>query len=253
MHANLVIYSGGMDSFTVLHGVLNAELPLRVKTDLAPLDNYVKIAVDHAGQSSYVEAISFDYGQRHGIELQYAMQEMARLCVPHAVISLRNLQGILQGSALTSPDIAVPHGHYQAETMRKTVVPGRNTIMLSLAMAYAESLIMQGKADTASVWYGAHSGDHHIYPDCRAEYVKAMQETFRLATDGLVDLQVPYLHGDKEQILIDGLGWGLDYARSWTCYEGGLRPCGKCGSCQERAEAFAKIEMDDPLLNRKPL
>lgn len=234
---HIVVYSGGMDSFTLLH------------------------RVHRTAQPGSVQAISFDYGQRHSKELIYARAETKRLDIPHRIVDLRALTPLLAGSALTSPSIAVPEGHYEAESMRQTVVPGRNTLMLSIAMAWAESLILQDEAAAeqlawlerpalpalkAIVHYGAHSGDHHIYPDCRPDFVNSMRETFLKATDGKVDLRVPFLHGNKSTILLEGQAMGLDYGRSWTCYKGEAVPCGKCGSCQERAEAFREVGMVDP-------
>jgi 7-cyano-7-deazaguanine synthase len=252
---HVVVYSGGMDSFTLLH----------------------RIIAQNAANLSRVHAISFDYGQRHSKELGYARRTTKHLGIDHQVINLRDISPLLQGSALTTPSIAVPEGHYEAESMRQTVVPGRNTIMLSLAMGWAESLLLQAEAaeraqlmleprnaeqtqaierleHRAIVYYGAHSGDHHIYPDCRPGYFEAMQLAFRQATDNRVLLMAPYLHNDKAAILYEGIrGLGLDYSRSWTCYKGDHEPCGKCGACQERAEAFAAVGQPDPLLERPPL
>lgn len=140
--------------------------------------------------------------------------------------------------------------------MRKTVVPGRNTFMLALTMAIAEGTYFQARnagrfAPASHVWYGAHAGDHHIYPDCRPQFVHAMQETFEAATDNQVTLNVPFLHTDKLGILRKGRELGLtaaDYGRTWTCYKGGEHACGVCGSCNERAEAFAALGWEDPAL-----
>lgn len=237
---NVVVYSGGMDSFTLLNGIVRA----------------------HGADT--VTALSFDYGQRHKKELDYAARVCKELNVQHTIINLAAVTPLLVGSALTSPEIDVPEGHYEEESMRQTVVPGRNTMMLGLALAAAESKLLQIDAKTAAVrkhvegagyqldrasavvWYGAHSGDHHIYPDCRPKYVTAMQEVYLQATEGRVQLMVPFLHGNKETILQSGFEMGLDYAKSWTCYKGGDVPCGKCGSCQERALAFAAIGKVDP-------
>lgn len=226
---HLVIYSGGMDSFTLLHMI------------------HSKI------ESRSMRAISFDYGQRHRRELEYAQAETKRLGIAHEIIDLRPLTPFLQGSALTSPDIDVPEGHYAEESMKKTVVPGRNTLMLSAAMAYAESLLLRGIASDGyvNIHYGAHAGDHAIYPDCRPAFVNAMQSVFEAATEGKVRLYAPLLELDKADILRSGQMVGLkaeDYARTWTCYKGGAHACGKCGSCDERAEAFAAMNWVDPAM-----
>lgn len=254
--ANIVVFSGGMDSYTVLQRVrLSAfedyNKKWQVAPDSSPFTPGLPLMTDNN-----IFTISFDYGQRHYKELKYAGHVSAEINIPHVVVPLAEAaKRIMRGSALTPGNVAVPSGHYQAETMRKTVVPGRNTIMLSSAMAFAESLMLQMPDcyESAAVYYGAHSGDHHIYPDCRPEYVDGMKYVFYCATDGLVSLHVPYLNGNKTTILKDGYNMGLDYGKTWTCYQGDRYPCQVCGACQERAEAFAAIGMPDPLLIDVPL
>ena len=218
-----VVYSGGMDSFTVLHKAL-------LET-----------------QKENVQAISFNYGQRHRKELDFAQRVTYKLSIQHRIINLAAVRDLIKGSALTSSNVEVPEGHYEAESMKATVVPGRNTFMLALAMAYAESQLAHYNNDI-EIWYGAHSGDHHIYPDCRPAYVEAMQDVMRIATEGRVKLIAPYLYGDKVSILSNGFEWGLNYADTWTCYKGLEKPCGACGACQERALAFKTIGKRDPAL-----
>lgn len=222
IHHRLVVYSGGMDSYTLLHHVLR--LP----------------------GLSIIRTIGFDYGQRHRKELDAAAKVCDEIGVERIMVDLTGLRPLLATSSLTNPDIAVPEGHYEAPSMAQTVVPGRNTIMLSIAMGVAESAL--GEGDVATVYYGAHSGDHHIYPDCRPEFFDSMREVFDDATEGRVMLEAPFLWGSKTTILKAGQGMGLDYVKTWTCYAGGERPCGKCGACQERNEAFAAMGMVDPLL-----
>lgn len=218
----ICVYSGGMDSYTLLHH----------------MRRYIMRPMDR------LYALSFNYGQRHSKELQYAMAECLRLGIMHEVIDLRMLTPFLRGSSLTEKRIPVPHGHYASESMKQTVVPGRNTIMLSLALGFAEGL---DPTQRAVVYYGAHSGDHAIYPDCRPEYIAALGNTFRLASAGRIHLSAPFQHEDKGDILGRGLTMRLDYANSWTCYEGGEKPCGKCGACVERLMAFDANEAVDPL------
>lgn len=230
---HVVIYSGGLDSFTLLHHVARN----------------IQMQPPSIAAREHILAISFDYGQRHRKELEYAKAECARMGIVHDVIRLES--AIRRGnSALTFGAIPVPHGHYEDATMKQTVVPGRNTIMLSVAMGWAESTLnCMAATEGAQVYYGAHSGDHHIYPDCRPDFVYHMADVFRVATDGRVRLNVPFLHGNKKTILQQGFADGLkleDYARSWTCYEGGEHPCGKCGACGERLEAFASLGLEDP-------
>lgn len=125
--------------------------------------------------------------------------------------------------------------------MKSTVVPNRNMVMLSLAIAYAVSV------NATSVLFGAHGGDHAIYPDCRPEFVEKMAAVSRVANYEVVDVQAPYLHLNKIDILAKGIAMGLDYGKSWTCYKGREQACGKCGACQERLEAFSKNGVTDPL------
>jgi 7-cyano-7-deazaguanine synthase len=98
------------------------------------------------------------------------------------------------------------------------------------------------------VYYGAHSGDHFIYPDCRPDFVHKMNEVCQVANYEPVDIVSPYLSQTKIEILRDGLAMGLDYSKTWTCYNGREKACGKCGSCQERLEAFELNQAIDPLI-----
>ncbi|HSG51676.1 MAG TPA: 7-cyano-7-deazaguanine synthase QueC [Rheinheimera sp.] len=210
----VVIYSGGMDSFTVLHKAVQA------------------------GHDVY--ALSFNYGQRHVKELQCAAQVCQELGIKHKIVDISAINQLLAGSSLTD-DIEIPEGHYAADNMKSTVVPNRNMILLSLAVGYAVSL------GASQVYYGAHSGDHFIYPDCRPEFVQKMHDVCQIANYEPVDIVSPYLHQTKIEILADGLAMGLDYAKTWTCYNGREKACGKCGSCQERLEAFNLNNAKDPL------
>ncbi len=210
----VVIYSGGMDSFTVLNKTIK--------------------------KGYQVYALSFNYGQRHVKELECAKQVCAELKVPHKIVDISAINEIIKGSALTD-DIEVPEGHYEAENMKQTIVPNRNMILLSLAVGYAVSL----NAD--KVYYGAHSGDHAIYPDCRPLFVEKMNDVCKIANYEPIEIVTPYLNESKIAILADGLAMNLDYAQTWTCYNGRENACGKCGACQERLEAFALNNATDPL------
>ena len=210
----VVIYSGGMDSFTVLHKAVQA------------------------GHDVY--ALSFNYGQRHVKELQCAAQVCQELGINHKIVDISAINQLLAGSSLTD-NIDIPEGHYAADNMKSTVVPNRNMILLSLAVGYAVSL------GASQVYYGAHSGDHFIYPDCRPEFVQKMHDVCQIANYEPVDIVSPYLSQTKIEILADGLAMGLDYSKTWTCYNGREKACGKCGSCQERLEAFSLNNTVDPL------
>lgn len=210
----VVIYSGGMDSFTVLN---------RARND-----------------GKEVFALTFDYGQKHIKEIDYAKRVCAELNIEHKVIDISAINQLLAGSSLTD-DIDIPEGHYEEESMKSTVVPNRNMILLSLAVGYAVS------KGASKVYYGAHSGDHAIYPDCRPEFVEKMSDVCQIANYEPVTIYCPYLDQTKIDILTDGLKMGLDYGKSWTCYNGREKACGKCGACQERLEAFEKNNVTDPL------
>lgn len=214
----VVIVSGGMDS-TVLAYLLSRN-------------------------SSTVNLLSFDYGQRHRTELDYARRTALALGAPHHVVDLTSLTGLLAGSALTDESVAVPDGHYTDASMRATVVPNRNAIMLDIAVAQAVSL----GAD--AVVFGAHAGDHPIYPDCRPDFLRAFQTTALLANEGFAhpDLQVtaPFIAVSKAEIAGIGAQLGVPFADTWSCYKGGAVHCGTCGTCVERREAFVVAGVPDP-------
>lgn len=210
----VVIYSGGMDSYTLLH-VARA-------------------------RGLQVHALSFNYGQRHVRELESAAAVCESLSIPHKVIDIRAMGEVMAGSSLTS-EVDVPEGHYEEDSMKATVVPNRNMILLSLATGYAVTV------GAGAVWYGAHGGDHAIYPDCRPEFVEKMDAVCRVANYEPVAVEAPFMALDKGEILAEGLKLGLDYSQTWTCYNGRERACGRCGSCVERLEAFASHGVTDPL------
>ena len=218
--ATVVIYSGGMDSYTVLHRALREGLE--------------------------VHALSFDYGQRHSRELEVARRVCAALEVPHQVIDIRAIHSLIDNSALTDSDRSMPDGDYDADNLTATVVPNRNMMLLSMAIAKAVN-IGAGRVD-----YGAHGGDHVLYPDCRPAFVEAMNAVAGIANFEPVTIHTPYLHSSKAEILADGLAMGLDYAATWTCYEGAELACGRCGSCRERLAAFAANRVSDPLAYAAP-
>lgn len=210
----VVIYSGGMDSFTVLHRAL--------------------------ADGFEVFPLSFHYGQRHSKELDCAAAVCTALGLDHKLVDIRSINTLLAGSALTD-DIDVPTADYAEGNMKATVVPNRNMILLSLAIGYAVSI------DADEVYYGAHSGDHDIYPDCRPEFVEAMNQVSQLANYKAIPVRSPYLYNSKADILADGLRMGLDYGQTWTCYNGRDLACGQCSACRERLGAFAAHQLTDPL------
>jgi 7-cyano-7-deazaguanine synthase len=197
---------------------------------------------DLAASGDQVEAVSVDYGQRHGRELSCAMRLCGHLGVRHDVLDLAGVGRLLVGSSQTDPNVPVPFGRYDEPTMKKTVVPNRNMLLLAAAGAVA---IARGCDRVA---YGAHAGDHTIYPDCRPEFVGAMQAAFWLCDWSRIGLHAPYLEMSKGDICRLGIDLGVPFGDTWTCYVGGDKPCGKCGACTERAEAFEFAGASDPLV-----
>lgn len=217
----IVVCSGGLDSVSLAH----------------------KIASEH----QLLGLLSFDYGQRHRKELDFAAACAERLGVEHQIIDISAIGRHLSGSALTD-DIAVPDGHYAEETMKATIVPNRNAIMLTIAFGVAAA---KG-ADAVAV--AVHGGDHFIYPDCRPAFIDAFQAMQTQALDGYasVTLYAPYVNISKADIVTDGVATGTPFAQTWSCYKGGENHCGRCGTCVERREAFHLAGVTDPTVYDDP-
>jgi 7-cyano-7-deazaguanine synthase len=211
----IVICSGGLDSVTLAHKV--------------------------AAERTLTRLVSFDYGQRHKKELDYARRCALRLGVAHDVVDITAVGHLLTGSALTSGG-PVPEGHYAEDTMRITVVPNRNAIMLAVAFGVAAA--EQADAVAAAV----HGGDHFIYPDCRPAFVEAFETMQRHALEGLAKIAfyTPFLRISKADIVREGVRLDVPFAETWSCYQGGSLHCGRCGTCVERREAFHLAGQDDP-------
>jgi len=214
MKRTVVIYSGGMDSFTLLNKVIQ--------------DGY------------HVYTISFDYGQRHQKELKYAKNVCQTLNIIHKEIDIKNINSLLKGSALTD-DLPIPLQSYDVSTMKTTVVPNRNMILISLATAYAISL------QATCIFYGAHHDDGAVYPDCRPEFVSKINEVTNICDWTPITVYAPYLNATKTDILKDGLAMNLDYSQTWTCYNGKSLACGACGACLSRLKAFQNLGITDPI------
>jgi 7-cyano-7-deazaguanine synthase len=211
------IVSGGMDSITMLY-------------DLIQNGNIIETIV------------SFNYGQRHKKELEYAHRHAASLGIQHDVIDLHaaGLATILaqSGSSLTNPNEDVPEGHYAASNMAATVVPNRNMMMLAIA----GSIAVATEADAVAT--AVHAGDHFIYPDCREDFIEAMDDAMELANEGFgspegTGVWAPYVNLSKAQIAGIAIDLGVPFEETWSCYKGGDMHCGKCGTCVERLEAIA--------------
>ncbi len=211
MKDSIIILSGGMDSVTMLY--------------------------DYA--ESIAVALSFDYGSNHNRkELPMAAYHCERLGIEHIIIPLEFIKQYFHSSLLSGAE-AIPEGRYDDVTMRSTVVPFRNGIMLSVAAGMAEDRTL------SRILMANHSGDHAIYPDCRPAFVDAMARAVREGTYNGVELFTPYTHWTKTDIAKRGKELGIDYSKTWSCYKGGDKHCGKCGTCQERREALREAGIVD--------
>jgi 7-cyano-7-deazaguanine synthase len=183
-----------------------------------------------------IECMSFDYGQRHKKELEYAAETAKRLGVKHNIVDLTGITDLIASSALTNPDIDVPEGHYAEDNMKITVVPNRNAMMLNIASARAVSI------GAEAVVLGVHAGDHAVYPDCREQFIILQEETLRIANEGFMhpefQLCAPFVNLTKAEIASIGDELGVPWHMTWTCYKGGDIHCGRCSTCVERLEAF---------------
>ncbi len=210
----VVLCSGGMDSVTALYWATKHHEVLAV--------------------------ISFDYGSKHNPrELPCAAEHATRLGLRHELVSLSFMGGLI-ASNLLSGGGAIPDGHYEEQTMKLTVVPFRNAIMLSIAAGFAESL------GAEALVIAAHGGDHAIYPDCREEFMRAMAESMRVGTYAGIQLLRPFIAQTKAGIASLGVELGVDHTRTWSCYKGAALHCGTCGTCVERREAFLVAGLVDP-------
>lgn len=214
----VVTVSGGLDSVTLAHAL--------------------------ADDGADLVALSFDYGQRHAKEIDFAARCADRLGADHHIVDLHSVGVLLTGSALTDPAVEVPEGHYTDASMAATVVPNRNAIMLSVAVGVA---VARGADAVATA---VHAGDHAVYPDCRPAFIEAAEHEARVANEGFIKdgfrVLAPFLHVTKEEIVRRGAALGVPFAQTWSCYLGGERHCGRCGTCVERREAFEFAGVADP-------
>ena len=211
MKDSVIILSGGMDSVTLLH-------------------NY---------KEQIALAITFNYGSNHAQrEIACAAENCKELGIEHLVIPLDFMHQYFRSSLLQGGE-AIPEGHYTAENMKSTVVPFRNGIMLAIAAGIAESRGLH------NVMIANHAGDHTIYPDCRPEFIIAMNDAIISGSNG-VKLFAPYTNITKTDICALGARIGVDFSKTYSCYKGGEKHCGKCGTCVERKEAFQLAGVSDP-------
>lgn len=213
----LVVCSGGLDSVTLAHRL--------------------------AAQGGLERLLSFNYGQRHLVELHGAVLCGQRLGVPHDTIDISGVGKLLKGSALTdASNVEVPEGHYESQSMADTVVPNRNAIMLSIAFGVASA------TGCTAVATAIHGGDHFIYADCRPGFANAfahMQE-HALADMNSPQLLTPYIASSKTDIATDAARYSVPIDETWSCYKGGDLHCGRCGTCVERIEALHLAGVTDP-------
>jgi len=211
MKDSLIVLSGGLDSTTLLYEY----------------------------QSRISLAVSFHYGSNHNDkELECAKLHCKRLNIPHLIVRLPFIKQFFKSSLLEGAE-AVPDGNYDEENMKSTVVPFRNGIMLSIAAGIAENNGLQ------YIMLANHAGDHTIYPDCRPEFVEAMDQAVKNGTWNGVRLLTPYTHLTKAEIAMHGKELNLDYSETWSCYKGGEHHCGVCGTCRERKEALQQAGIVD--------
>ena len=200
----ILIYSGGLDSTTLLYEY----------------------------RDSIALAVSFDYGSKHNArEIAFAAENCRRLGIPHQVIPLDFIGKYFRSDLLLSGG-DIPEGHYADENMKSTVVPFRNGIMLAVAVGLAESNGLD------AVFLANHGGDHAIYPDCRPEFVDAFDKAAAAGTYNGVRILSPYCNITKRDIALRGQALGVDYSLTYSCYKGGEKHCGRCGTCTERKEAL---------------
>ncbi|MBO4965462.1 MAG: 7-cyano-7-deazaguanine synthase QueC [Muribaculaceae bacterium] len=212
MKDSILVLSGGMDSTTLLY------------------DAKERIAL----------AVTFLYGSNHNErEAACAAKNCELLGIEHIVVPLQFMGQYFKSSLLSGAD-DIPEGNYDEENMKSTVVPFRNGIMLAVACGLAESRGLK------HVMLANHGGDHAIYPDCRPGFVTAMSAAMREGTYDGIDIIAPYTNLTKSDIAAIGGRLGMDYSLTYSCYKGGEKHCGKCGTCRERKEAFQLAGLPDP-------
>jgi 7-cyano-7-deazaguanine synthase len=185
--------------------------------------------------------VSFNYGQRHVKELDCITEIRKELKLQHQIFNLSDIFNTFTSSALIDKTKELPMEHYTNESQKLTVVSNRNGIMLNIAAGVADNLKIN------KVFYGCHSNDFSIYRDCRLEYVHAMSEAIYLGTDSLVEVLAPFVNISKSDVVKRGIELNVPFEKTWSCYSGEEKACGKCGTCQERLEAFKNNNITDKL------
>ena len=211
----LVIFSGGLDSTTAVYWALK--------------------------KYKNVETLSFIYGSKHNeIEHSYALKTCEKLGIKNTCINLDFIHDYFKSDLLKDQG-EIPEGHYAAENMKSTVVPFRNGIMISIAAGFAES------KDCDVIILGNHSGDS-IYADCSPEFISGMKKAIKVGTNRHIKVVSPFCNIKKNDIVAIGAKLGVDFSLTYSCYKGGEKHCGKCGTCVERKEAFELNNIKDPTI-----
>ena len=210
----VVIFSGGLDSTTLLYDLRNAGHELA--------------------------ALAVDYGQRHRRELLCAQAICRDINVELKTLDLTALGSVFGRNSLSASASEVPEGHYESDSMQQTTVPNRNMILLSIAAGWAISNNYQAVA------FGAHSGEYTPYPDCRPEFAAAMDHAAQLCDWKPLRILAPFVDWTKSDIVRRGVELKVPFHLTWSCYVGGDRHCGRCGTCLDRQHAFRISGVDDP-------
>ncbi len=217
----VAIVSGGMDSVTLLHYLVQ--------------------------QGHTPAVITFEYGQKHAKEVECARFQAAQFHLEHRIVSLTDLAYLFSSSALVSEAISIPTiEEVQGNPQPPTYVPNRNMIFLSLAAAYAESV------GVTSVYYGAQAHDLYGYWDTTLDFLSRLNAVFQLNRQQPIQIEAPFVQYSKTDVLRTGLALGVDYAHTWSCYAGEEIACGRCPTCAERLKAFAEVGIRDPVMYRDP-
>jgi 7-cyano-7-deazaguanine synthase len=211
----VAVVSGGLDSITMVYYLIDS--------------------------GSRPRLLSFDYGQKHKKELDFAKNTAMKLSLDWNLVDLSSITGLIGNSALTQ-GAEVPEGHYAEDNMALTVVPNRNMMMLAIATAVAVN-------DKLSyVAAGMHAGDHAQYPDCRPEFIRSMNHAITTANEGFINapgdifIRAPWLFQTKNDIARNAFELNVPLEETWSCYKGGEKHCGRCGTCVERLEAIHSVE-----------
>lgn len=216
----VLIGSGGIDSTTLLYKLID--------------DGYRPIV------------LTFLYGQKHNKEIEFVKDICKLLNVKNITVDISGIKDLIKGSALTDSNVQIPQVPETTEfydTLKTTIVPNRNSIFLTLAVAYAQSLKCN------HIFFGAHFSDRGVYPDCRKEFVSSFQESQILANDNK-DLRIsaPFVDLDKADIVKLGNDLNVPFENTWSCYKGQEKHCGVCSSCRERKRAFIQSKIADPTI-----